>query len=54
MCMEIKAITEALEWLKNTNYTSAIFVTDSMSSLEEVKKNALRRLEIAHQQQQPQ
>ena len=39
--MEIKAITEALEWMKNTNYTSAIFVTDSMSSLEKVKKNML-------------
>ena len=41
MCMEVKAITEALGWLNTTNYTSAVFVTDSMSSLEKVKKNML-------------
>ena len=41
MCMEVKAITEALTWLKDNNYHSAIFVTDSMSTLEKVKKEML-------------
>ncbi|XP_005106522.1 uncharacterized protein LOC101854436 [Aplysia californica] len=41
MCMDMKAITEALNWFKTVEYQSAILVTDSMSTLEKVKKHMM-------------
>ena len=41
MCMEIKAITEALTWLKANNHQRAVIVTDSMSTLQKVEKKML-------------
>ena len=38
MAMEIKAITEALRYLQQTQHRRAIIITDSMSTLEKVKK----------------
>ena len=37
MYMEVVAITEALKWLRDTEYESATIVTDSLSTLEKVK-----------------
>ena len=41
MDMEVKAITEALGWLKTGAYKRVIFVTDSMSTLSKVEKGSL-------------
>ena len=41
MCMEMKAITEALNWTKATEHRTAILVTDSMSTLAKVKRHML-------------
>ena len=41
MLMEIKAITEALCYLKEEKYTRAVIVTDSMSTLQKVQKENL-------------
>ena len=41
MCMEIKAITEALHWIKDTGHQRAVIVTDSMSTLQKVQKKML-------------
>ena len=38
MCMEVRAITEALQWLSDSGHVHAIFVTDSMSTLQKVEK----------------
>ncbi len=35
--MEVKAVTEALLFLKEHNYKKAVIVTDSMSTLQKVK-----------------
>ena len=34
MCMEVKAVTEALHWLELTTYRHVVVVTDSMSDLD--------------------
>ena len=41
MLMEVKAITEALRYLKEEKYTRAVIVTDSMSTLQKVQKENL-------------
>ena len=41
MYMEVVAITEAFRWLKDTDYESATIVTDSMSTLEKVRRTML-------------
>ena len=38
MCMEVRAITEALEWLRDNGQAHAVFVTDSMSTLDLVRQ----------------
>ena len=38
MCMEVRAITEALQWLRDSGHAHSIFVTDSMSTLELVRQ----------------
>ena len=38
MCMEVRAITEALQWLSDSGHAHSIFVTDSMSTLELVRQ----------------
>ena len=37
MVMEIKAVTEALKYLQLNNYTRAVIITDSMSTLQKVE-----------------
>jgi len=37
MCMEVKAITEALEWISGTAHQSITILTDSMSTLDKVR-----------------
>ena len=39
--MEIKAITEMLEWIKNLPYTRAICLTDSQSTLAKIDTSKL-------------
>ena len=39
--MEIKAVTEALLYLKNSQYQNAVIVSDSMSTLQKVKKKLM-------------
>ena len=41
MCMEIKAISEALRWIKDTSHQRAVIVTDSMSTLQKIEKGML-------------
>ena len=41
MYLEVVAITEAFRWLKDTDYESATIVTDSMSTLEKVRRTML-------------
>ena len=41
MCMEIKAISEAMTWLMINNHQRAVIVTDSMSTLQKVQKKML-------------
>ena len=41
MAMEIKAITEALHWIKDTRHQRAVIVTDSMSTLQKIQKGML-------------
>ena len=41
MCMEIKAISEAMTWLMINNHQRAVIVTDSMSTLQKVQKKIL-------------
>ena len=41
MCMEIKAITEMLEWIKNLPYARAICLTDSQSTLTKIDTSKL-------------
>ena len=41
MSMEIKAVTEALLYLKNSQYQNAVIVSDSMSTLQKVKKKLI-------------
>ena len=41
MVMEIKAVTEALKYLQLKNYTRAVIITDSMSTLQKVRKEYL-------------
>ena len=37
MCMEVRAISEAIMWLGDERHVHAIFVTDSLSTLEKVR-----------------
>ena len=37
MCMEVRAISEAITWLRDERHVHAIFVTDSLSTLEKVR-----------------
>ena len=37
MCMEVKAVTEAMRWLEATAFKHAILATDSMSTLEKIR-----------------
>ena len=39
MCMKVRAISEAIEWLSDEIYAHAIFVIDSMCTLEKVCLN---------------
>ena len=39
--MEIKAITEALAWLRNLPHTHAVIATDSMSTLQKIQGGQL-------------
>ena len=41
MCMEVHAISEALKWLEKCRYTHAVFITDSMSTLEKIKRGSM-------------
>ena len=41
MLMEVKAITEALHYLKENQHRRAVFVTDSMSTLQKIQKEYL-------------
>ena len=41
MLMEIKAISEALKYLQQQGIKKAVIVTDSMSTLQKVKKELL-------------
>ena len=41
MCMEIKAITEMLEWIKNIQYTHVIYLTVSQSTLSKIDTSML-------------
>lgn len=41
MCMEIKAITEALKWLGDNQHNQATFLTDSMSTLDKIQTGSL-------------
>ena len=41
MAMEVKAVTEALSFLAESPYRKAIIVTDSMSTLQKIKKGLL-------------
>ena len=41
MLMEVKAITEALRYLRENQQRRAVIVTDSMSTLQKVKKENL-------------
>ena len=41
MCMEVKAITEALEWLSRSGEQSATFLTDSKSTLDKIEGGRL-------------
>ena len=36
MCMELRAISVTIAWLSNERYVQAIFMTDSMCTLERV------------------
>ena len=38
ICMEVRVITKALEWLRDKGHAHAIFVTDSMSILDLVRQ----------------
>ena len=38
MVMEIKAVTEALKYLQQNDFTRAVIITDSMSTLQKVEK----------------
>ena len=40
MVMEIKAVTEALKYLQLNNYTRAVIITDSMSTLQKVESDS--------------
>ena len=40
MVMEIKAVTKALKYLQLNNYTRAVIITDSMSTLQKVEKES--------------
>ena len=41
MCMEVKAITEMIEWIKDQPYTRAICLTDSQSTLAKIDTGRL-------------
>ena len=41
MCMDIKAISEALHWITDTSHQRAVIVTDSMRILQKVEKGIL-------------
>ena len=41
MLMEIKAISEALKYLQEQRIRKAVIVTDSMSTLQKVKKELM-------------
>ena len=41
MSMEVRAISETFSWLQDTVYESAIILTDSMSTLEKIRKACL-------------
>ena len=41
MVMEIKAVTEALKHLQQQQYTRAVIITDSMSTLQKVEKECM-------------
>ena len=41
MCMEVKAITEMLEWVSHQNITRIVCLTDSMSTLDKIKTGML-------------
>ena len=38
MCMEVRSITEALQWPSDSGHVHAIFVTDSMRTFELVRR----------------
>ena len=41
MCMEVKAITEMLEWVRHQNITRVVCLTDSMSTLDKISTGML-------------
>ena len=41
MCMEIKAITEGLKWLGDSQHSKATFLTDSKSTLDKIETGSL-------------
>ena len=41
MCMEIKAITEGLKWLGESQHSKATFLTDSKSTLDKIETGSL-------------
>ena len=38
MAMEVKAVTEALQFLATSAYKKAVIVTDSMSTLQKIQR----------------
>ena len=42
MLMEVKTITEGLRYLQSEQYRRAIIVTDSMSTLQKIKKSLMQ------------
>ena len=50
MCMEVRAISEAVVWLRDERYILAIFVTDYMCTLQKLHlgMHSLCRLEASH------
>ena len=41
MCMEVKAISEALQWLQSQPFTHAVVATDSMSTLSKIQRGQI-------------
>merc|ERR1711860_316487 len=54
MMTEINAVTLALRWAINQPYSRLVFVTDSLSTLEKIRREFACRLDSSYQCQQHQ